>query len=120
MSMGEAHTSRRVVANGVPRVHVGIEGTLLAKVGVAAELLRVLPDELREVAPVAKVGHIRGVHAVLGELVELAVVPVAGSPADRHLGTDGLSAAARSPISKILAVAATVDGASQPVSEQVI
>lgn len=59
-------TGRVVVADSVPDVHLGAHGTRRAELRIAAELLRLFPDELREMAPVLEVRHVRVLLAVVG------------------------------------------------------
>lgn len=105
-----------VVADRVPRLHAG-EGASGAEVGDAADALGVLPDELREVAPVLEVVHARSTLAVVtgGKLVQLAVVPeVAGSLSTGPVSAKLAGAAGCSPHGEVLAVATT---ARSPMSK---
>lgn len=73
-------TLRAVVADGEPRAHAAVDGAGRAVLRSAADRGGGDPDDLREMAPRLKVGHV-GVAfsvAVGGELPDLAVVPHVG------------------------------------------
>jgi hypothetical protein len=98
---------RGVVADSVPGAQ-SRHGARGAEVAVAANLLSLPPDELREVTPLLEVRHVGAVLAIVagGEEIQLAVVPaVAGRASDGRGGAKGFGILARAPHGKVLTVA---------------
>lgn len=106
------HTSRVIVADGIPRPHAA-HGAWRAEVSGAADLLGVLPNKLRVMTPRGETRHIRcGLSVIAGwEEVDLAVVPaIASRPGDRGFSANSFRIIRRTPHGKVLAVTTTADG----------
>lgn len=55
-----------IVADSVPDVHLRAHGTLRTELGIAAKLLGLLPNELREMTPALEVRHVRVRLSIVG------------------------------------------------------
>lgn len=101
---------RAVVADGEPRAHAAVDGAGSAVLRSAADLGGSNPDDLGEVTPSLKVGHVRVAFAVAvrRELPDLAVVPHVSDGLGDNLGGVDAGDVARSAVdSNVLAVRAS-------------
>lgn len=117
-------TSREVVADGEPSTHGRIHCAGRAELSLAANLLRVDPDQLREVSPDFEVGKVWVglAEGRNGIRVDLAVEPhVCDGRSYLQVLAQGLNITARSKGGKILAIATTTGSPiHKSVSAQIV
>jgi hypothetical protein len=110
-AVAAAHvTLGAVVADGEPRAHIAVDGAGRAVLRGAANFGRGDPDDLGEVTPTIKVGHVGVAFAVAvgRELPDLAVVPQVSDGLGDNLGGINAGNVARGAVdSNVLAVRAS-------------